>query len=717
MATTDTDLEALVGHLFIVGGRTVSSPSPGAVAMPPPRHPARGRDSDSLFALLNLDDSASPTSTFYETVIDELAETFFATGGGVTTALKAAIDAANVAMYEINRSRMDEIDAGLACAVLREGELYLATIGPARCFLIQDGRIERLPPGAEMAEGVEPLGYAPTPDIRMYHRDVAAGDMLLLAGLSFDRVSDGLLNQATAGGRINQTLSSLAGLMGEFGATEVIQFVEPLAEGELDAVSEAPESRQPAARRAEASAQVAPAGGAAAPGRTATTGRTAAPGRAPARPAMTAGERARKSAQTVAQGLATGVQRLRLLIEKMLPEGKAENPLSEQLGLSTTVQIAIVVGVTLVAALLTVAVYRYRGQTSRYAQLVLEAQSEIEAAHDAGSDQGEARPHWELAVFMLDQAAQIRAPGDEIAALRSEALDALDDYDQVTRVEPILLRAYDQGATLRGPIVNGLNLYTIDTAQNVLYREDLNDDFTELTTREPQVITRQGELIGSQVVGNLIDLEWMEDGGVEQRNVLAVLTDNGLLLTYSPSWDVTATLLPGSDAWADPRAIAIHERNLYVLDAGASEIWRYETSGDSYSSAPQRYFTDVIPDLSDAVDMEIDTNGNVYVLHGSGAITKYFSGRQEGFAFEALPQPIVRATAMSLNLSPYDRTLFIADAGGGRLYTSALNGTILGNYRDGDDVIFDSLSGVFHQDQPSAVFVTAGNGLYYFSRP
>lgn len=694
MATTDTDLEALVGHLFIVGSRTVSSPSPGAVAMPPPRRPARGRDSDSLFALLSLDDSASPTSSFYETITDSLAETFFATGGGVTTALKAAIEAANVAMYEINRSRADEIDAGLACAVLRENELYLAAIGPARCFLLQDGRIERLPPGAEMAEGIEPLGFAATPDIRMYHRDVGAGDMLLLTGLSFDRVSNGLLNQATAEERINQTLSNLAELMGEFGAAEVIEFVKPLAEGELDAVAEPSEQRDQA-----------------------PTAPTSAASSAPAQPPMSAGERAQQSAQRAAQGLATGTRRLRLLIEKILPEGNAENPLSEQLGLSTTVQLAIVVAVTLLSALLTVAVYRYRGQTSRYAQLVLEAQSEIDSAHDAGSDQGEARSHWELAIFLLDQAAEIRSPSAEISDLRSEALDALDDYDQVTRVEPVLLRTYDEGATLRGPIVNGLNIYTIDTEQNVLYREDLNDDFTELTNREPQVITRQGELIGSQVVGNFVDMEWMEDGGVEQRNVLAVLTDNGLLLTYSPSWDVTATLLPGAGAWGTPQAIAIHERNLYVLDPGASEIWRYEAGADSYASAPEHYFTDIIPDLSDAVDMEIDTNGNVYVLHSSGAITKYFSGREEGFAFEALPQPIVQATAMSLNLSPYDRTLFIADAGGGRLYTSALNGTILGNYRDEDDTIFDGLSGVFHQDQPSAVFVTAGNGLYYFSRP
>jgi sugar lactone lactonase YvrE len=215
----------------------------------------------------------------------------------------------------------------------------------------------------------------------------------------------------------------------------------------------------------------------------------------------------------------------------------------------------------------------------------------------------------------------------------------------------------------------------------------------------------------------MIDLVWMEDGGVQQRNVLAVLTRNGLLITYSPSFDATATLLPGSEAWQDPRAIAVYERDLYVLDAGANEIWRYEAGTDAYASAPQRYFTDIVPELADAVDMEIDSNGNIYVLHSGGRISKYYFGRPESFQFEGLPQPLARPTALFLNLSLYDRTLFVADPGGGRLYTLAPNGAMLANYKDADDAIFDALSGVYNLDRPAFVYVTAGNNLYYFSRP
>ena len=318
---------------------------------------------------------------------------------------------------------------------------------------------------------------------------------------------------------------------------------------------------------------------------------------------------------------------------------------------------------------------------------------------------------------MIEQASQIRTPSTEIAALRSEALAALDSYDHITRVNPVLLREYQPGASLKGPIVQGLNLYLLDTTTDILYREDLDESSTTLVNREPQVITQRGEQVGNQVVGGLIDLVWMEDGGVPQRNVLAVLASNGLLITYSPSWSVTAAILPGFEAWQDPRAIAMYNRDLYILDAGANEIWRYEAEEDSYASLPQQYFTDIEPALSDAIDMEIDTNGTVYILHTSGQITKYFFGHEAAFTFEGLPQPITRATALSLNLGLFDRTFLIADVGGGRLYSTALTGTFLANYKDSGNSIFYNLSGAFSQDRPPMIYVTASNRLFYFPRP
>ncbi|GAB4467678.1 MAG: hypothetical protein Kow00124_00900 [Anaerolineae bacterium] len=683
--------------------------------MPPPRRPARGRDDETFFGLVTLGEGQRQPASFYEELIETAATRYFKTSGSATSALRKAIQGLNESALKHNVRQDEQLQVGLSCAILRGHELLIAVAGPARCMLISRGSVEWLPRDDELLDGISPLGVYPDIDVRYYRREVSSGDFLILADSALSRLSGDTLRHAVHSGEINDALNNLAGVAGDYASAEVIQFVSPTTE-EVAALSPTtspdrgtlPLDAAPASAAALSSAAPDRAGG----GEEAGAEEMAAP-----RPRRTRQNALRGAGHRLMLGLAGMVDRLRTLLARMLPEQDDATPFDNRFSLSPTMQLGIAISVAVLVALITTGVYSLRGQTSRYAQLVREAQDEIEMAQAAAGSQAEARPHWEYAIFLLGEAAKIRAPGEDVLALRDQALAALDAYDQVTRVSPVLLREYEPGAYLRGPVVNGLSLYLIDTTGDILYREDLDQEGTRLLNREPQIIARQGELINNQVVGGLIDLVWMEDGGVPQRNVLATLTRNGLLITYSPSWDVTAAALPGFEAWQDPRAIAIYNRDLYVLDAGANEIWRYQADADSYSSTPQRYFTDVVPSLGDAIDLEIDSNGNVYVLHSSGQVSKYFFGRPEPFEFQGLPQPILRPTALFLNLSLFDRAMFVADQGGGRLYSTSLTGTFLYNYKDTEDQIFDAISGVYNQDRPPYMYITAGSKLYYFARP
>jgi hypothetical protein len=710
------ELEALVGHLFVVGGRAISSPSPGAIAMPPPRRAARGRDADTLFGLLALGEGQRQPASFYEGLVTAFSDKYFKVSGGVTTALRDSIREVNAEILKVNSRRPDPFEVGIACAVLRGQELYIAVAGPARCFLVREGFVERLPDDDDLREGIASLGMEKDADVRLFRRDVRAGDFLIVTDASLDHLGDTTIRHALESGEVDATLVNLRSVAGEFTSAIVIKFVAPLEEGEIDDLPARPVPSAPPLRSFEPpEAQPAPSPTPAAPvegdeGELAEG--EAAEGEAPPEKVL---PWPRRLARNLTLGLAKATDGTRTLVTSMMPGEEEEGAPMGRFQLSTTMQIGVAVAVAVLVALVTTAVYRFRGQTSQYAQLVREAQAEIEQARAGADDQATARPHWESAIFLLDQAAEIRSPGAEIWSLRSEALAVLDSYDHISRVTPVLMREYPEGAVLRGPVVQGLNLYVVDETQDILYREDLDENGTRFVNREPQIITRQGDVVGSQVIGGMVDLTWMEEGGVPQRNVLAVITRNGLLITYSPSWDVTATPLPDYEAWQEPRAIAVYEGDLYILDAGASEIWRYPASADSYSSTPQRYLTDIEADLSDAIDMAIDTNGNVYILHASGRISKFFQGRPEVFQFEGLPQPLSRPAAFHLSLSLFDRTLFIADPGGGRLVASALTGAFLANYKDADDAVFDSLSGVFSVDRPPVVYLAAGSRLYNFS--
>ncbi len=715
-----TELEALVGHLFVVSGRSISAASPGAIAMPPPRRPARGRDSDTFFGLVGLNAGQHELASMYEEAVHGVAEAYFKTGGSVTSALRDALADLNATLKHENQNRPSPLEVGLACAILREQELYIAVVGPARCFLAREDFVERLPTDEELEEGAPPLGIDNEPDVRFYRREVRPGDFLILADSTLNHLKSAAIRHAVETGQVDAAVINLRSVTGDFAAAEVIKFVTPLAEGEVDAVS--PPRRMPLVPpMQELTTASLPPSAVEATESFDGINTSAVPLEAEISPRPRALPFFRQIGRNAAMGLAGATGRTRTFVGRMMPDESADNPLAQRFHLSTTMQVGVAVAVAVLVALVTTAVYRIQGSTSQYAQLVREAQTEIDAAKAGGNDQATARPHWETAVFLLDEAAKIRNPSAEIWRVRGEALAALDSYDHVTRVDPVLLREYDPGAYLRGPIVQGINVYTIDTTGDILYREDLNEVGTALVNRDPQIVTRKGEIIDNQIVGSLIDLAWMREGAIPQRNVLAVLSrdtsGNGLLITYSPSFDAAAIVLPSSQAWVNPSAFAIYDRDLYILDSGANEIWRYAAGAASYTNTPQRYFTDVVPDLSDAIDMEIDTNGNVFVLHASGHLTKYFFGRPQDFAFEGLPQPISHPTALFLNLSPFDRAFFIADPGGSRIYGTTLTGDFLQNYKDADNTIFEAVSGVFNLDQPPHMYLTAGNRLYYFPRP
>jgi hypothetical protein len=725
---TSSELEALVGHLFVVGGRTISAASPGSIAMPPPRRTARGRQNDTFFGLITLHAGHHQPAVFYEKLGEAATEIFFKTSGSVTAALRQTVDLLHETARRDNASHPEPFEVGLACAILRDQEVYLAITGPARCMLSREGFIERLPE-EDPEETLAGLGLSGEPDVQFYRREIRPSDFLILCDTSFDRLTDATLRQALSSGEVNDTLNNLAGVAGEMSTAEVIKFVSPLLEGEIDQIP-VPARRPrvpplPAFSRRETGEQpqkpdIPPGIPDQEPG--AGQGRRPAPSTASApvssgsAAAAPSGQGFQRIGHAIAKRMVGITEGAKTLVERMLPES-GEKPRPQRLQLSLTMQIGVVIAVAVLVALVTTAVYRLRGQTSQYAQFVREAQAEIDLARENGNNQAEARPHWENALFLLDQAAEIRTPSQEILSLRSTVLNALDIYDHVTRVEPVLLRSYQPGSYLQGPVVQGLNLYIVDTTGDILYREDLNESGTALVNRDPQIITRAGELVSNQVVGGMIDLAWAAEGGVPQPNVLAVLTRNGLLLTYSPSWAASAMVLPGFEAWGDPRAVAFYDRDLYVLDSGANEIWRYRAGASVYNSAPQRYFTDYVPDLSDAVDLAIDTNGNFYVLHGSGRVEKFFNGRPEPFEFIGLPQPISRATAFFINLSLYDRTLFVTNPNNGSLYSTALNGTFLANYKDVNNAIFSTLTGIYIQDRPPYIYVSAGSDLYYFSLP
>jgi hypothetical protein len=135
------ELEALVGHVFIVGGRAVSAAPPGALVELPPKKPQRGREQDTFFALVtSARGSAQAQATLYEQLAGLAAEYYFRSSGGVTSGLREAITGVNARLLEHSGPLVDLSD--MHCALRRVGARSTSAYRRLRCLL--QGR-ERFP--------------------------------------------------------------------------------------------------------------------------------------------------------------------------------------------------------------------------------------------------------------------------------------------------------------------------------------------------------------------------------------------------------------------------------------------------------------------------------------------------------------------------------------------------------------------------------------------
>src|SRR5690606_35846791 len=98
------EYEALVGHLYVVGGRAIPSTPPGSLVEAAPKRVARGRETDTFFALVLPSGDTIAPAAFYEQMAQLSAEQYFDSSGSVTAGLRAVFQHLNENLYQHNLS-------------------------------------------------------------------------------------------------------------------------------------------------------------------------------------------------------------------------------------------------------------------------------------------------------------------------------------------------------------------------------------------------------------------------------------------------------------------------------------------------------------------------------------------------------------------------------------------------------------------------------------
>jgi hypothetical protein len=433
---------------------------------------------------------------------------------------------------------------------------------------------------------------------------------------------------------------------------------------------------------------------------------------------------ARKATSQAAMGLSRLAGWLAELLARLRPPPAAAG--EAPAGWTIPVLLALVIPIA-VAALVTT-VYLERGRVQRLAEVKIQMAQNLGLAEQTG-DEAEARRHYSTVLALAQEAETQLRPGDgDVARLRSQALAQMDRLDGVTRLAARPFHVYDEGIDLRAVLLReGFDggIYTLDGANNAIYQHETDESYLNATADAPQRLLFGGQAVGSHVVGNIVDVMWRPQGRAVSRDGLAMLDSNGALITYYPNLaDTRAVPLGLASEWVAPLAISSFDERLYVLDIGARQIWRYFPDGDGFvTNDDERVlaFTED-PGLEQAVDLAIyNEDGSVVVLYGDGRI-RYYDTRSSRIQWDeatllqnGLVTPLVQPTAVEIVGRGLNSSIFVADAGGGRIVQISRGGRVLAQYRATDESgreLFTGITDFAVAETPLRIFVTAGNTLY-----
>ncbi|MCS7055919.1 MAG: hypothetical protein NZM18_07075 [Thermoflexales bacterium] len=623
-----------------------------------------GRAGEKLVIFLDLP-TASPSTC--ADIARILSDAFMRAPGGITSALRLAINLANDRVAQLNRGAppSQRLEGSISCALVTGDNLIIAQAGPAIAYARSDaGAFEVILPYTTTSAQV--VGVSPVVDVQFSNFALQPGDVFVLTGTrSTLGVSDELVRVCMGKGDARMVAGYLNAnvkrgrMIGVALSVDVATGAHPSAP-----TSPAAQAAQPTGATAAAHAPEAPR-------------QSAAP--APSAMAAVAASIGR-AARSVQRGLtAFGA---RLLPEAAPSETKQDPRVVTFLLAAIAVLIPIVVS-TAVATLY----LQFSGEAERL-RLRNDAQAQIEAAR-AVTDPAQAKAGWMRALEMIAE-YEARNPEDRATfdAAKAQARARLDELGQITRVQPILL-AELEGSARRRIAASALGVYVLNMDANSADYYVLNAERTGTTGKKVSIVFGEGLTTTNAA---LADIAWASTTDNRWRTEGAVLFNAGQIFEYSSATGRASPMPIPADADATPvrvQAGELYNNTVYLLDSGVGQIWRYRLAGDQLASGDS-YFRSPYNALKESLDLAID--GAIYMLQRNGAILKYFSRQPMQFTLTGLPdQRWQRVAAIALSGDDPNRgSLFVLDAGSGSIVELTKTGQFVRQYRGAQDEFMDA---------------------------
>jgi hypothetical protein len=170
---------------------------------------------------------------------------------------------------------------------------------------------------------------------------------------------------------------------------------------------------------------------------------------------------------------------------------------------------------------------------------------------------------------------------------------------------------------------------------------------------------------------------------------LYTLGEKGVV-AYLTKKKTDSVVIPPDEMWSQIQDVASFAGNLYLLDTGASEVWKYPVITDGFGDRRRWLAAGITPDLSGVVQFRVV--GDIWFLTKSGKIERYSRGAPVKLTLQGFP-----ASTESGGLSDpqtffvSDTKLYVVEGGAKRLVVFGLDGTYERQYVSEDFAHVDDM--------------------------
>ena len=374
--------------------------------------------------------------------------------------------------------------------------------------------------------------------------------------------------------------------------------------------------------------------------------------------------------------------RLRKSLRSLLP-GKVEGlrnteqkkPPSER----GSVLGGVVAGISFLVVLISLTIYLQFGGPLKAAELLSQANNLRVTAYNSQKPE-----HWYQLRDLCAQIARLDSQNVDAVNMKLEAEQAIDALENaaVLNVTPLI----DLGTSPapRRIVAAGSWIYVLDTTTDDIIGLPLNPNRLSTATNGPTVILKRGQSIDGGQVDNLVDLAWIEPGGIYRDGALFVYSDDGTIYIYEPTLGPNSTQsqkLEGDLSGVAVTAMGTFGTKLYFIHRQDNQILMYEPINGIYESPRLYYAAETNRDLASAIDIAID--GRIYLLMGDGTLHTYFSGAEDlSFTITDLPdQDTFAPSVLAMESDPENGLLYLGDTRRERIVALNKSGEFIHQFR------------------------------------